>query len=166
MNKGIAIFTLLEVGAISALLLYPGFWSGFLIGALFFLEHLVSFLVKRGPDVEPPRGRLIVIAVLESLVWISWFTLAIQGDTVASVIVLAVGLLIGHVIERNTVAGLPILKDPEKRIDESLDFTGIETGTGILWLFLTGVNGLLAAAVLAVGLFIEHRISFRRPVRD
>lgn len=167
----ILVFTLIETAAVASLTLVAGAAGVAIRLALFLAEHVVSFNAKKPWRSlfeldNLPLGRLAVVAAVETVVWEVWWTLAQRGDGVAAVAVLAVGLLAGHVLERNAVAGLPLLRDVGRRARESLDFTGVETVSGVLWRLLLPVNNLLAAGVLAFGLFVEHRTSFGRPVED
>lgn len=169
-NFGVILFTLIEVGAVTALLIERTVLMIAVVLIAFLAEHIVSYNVKRIGrslfDLDGlPLVELAVVAVLETMTWVVWLRLATDGRVVESIAVLVIGLLLGHVAERNVGAGLGLLDDIGRRVRESLDFTGIETATGILWLLLIGVNGLIAAAVLSVGLYAEHRISLRRPVR-
>lgn len=168
-NFGVILFTLIEVGAVTALLIERTVLMVAVVLVAFLAEHVVSYNVKRVGrslfDLDGlPLKELAFMAGLETATWAVWLRLAADGLVVESITVLVVGLLLGHMLERNVGAGLGLLDDVGRRVRESLDFTGIETATGILWLLLIGVNGLLAAAVLAVGLYVEHRISLRRPV--
>lgn len=168
-RDGLVLFTLIEVGAVTALLIERIMLMVAVVLVAFLAEHIVSYNAKRFGrslfDLDGlPLTELAVVAGLETATWAVWLRLATDGLVVESITVLVVGLLLGHVLERNVGAGLGLLDDIGRRVRESLDFTGVETATGILWLLLIGVNGMLAAAVLAVGLYFEHRISLRRPV--
>lgn len=166
----ILVFTLIETATVASLaligaplVLVPVLVLGFMA------EHIVSYNAKHiGRSLFEldglPIPELIAVATFEAVTWFAWFVLTGSRPFVA-VAVLAVGLLIGHILERNTVADLPLLRDPIRRIRESLDFTGVETATGIVWRLLLPTNRLLAAAILATGLFVEHKTSFARPVR-
>lgn len=169
----ILVFTLIETAAVASLKIIAGPVGAAVRFVLFLAEHIVSFNAKRvGRSLfeldNLPLAKLSIVAVFETATWEVWWNLAERamsiGDQAIAAAVLAVGLLVGHVLERNTVARLPLLRDVRQRIRESLDFTGVETVTGILWLRLLDVSGLLAAAILAVGLFVEHKTSFGRPV--
>lgn len=167
-NFGIVVFTLIEVGAVSSLLLGNTWLMLGVVFAAFLAEHIVSYNHKRVGrslfDLDGlPLGELTVVAGWETATWGIWFLMAREQPIVAGAILL-VGLLVGHVMERNVLADMDLFEHFGIRARESLDFTALETVVGIGWLLLLDLNGLLAAAALAFGLYAEHHISARRAV--
>lgn len=167
-NFGIVVFTLIEVGAISALLIERTLIMFAVVLVGFFAEHVASYNTKRVGrglfDLDGlPLREIGAVASIETATWIAWLALTADQPIVGGA-VLFVGLLAGHIAERNTLADMSLFEHFGIRVRESIDFTVLETVVGIGWLLLLYMNGLLAAAALAIGLYIEHRISARRAV--
>lgn len=165
---GILVFTLIEVGAVTALLIDRTVAMLAVVLVAFVAEHVVSYNHKRvGRSLFEldglPLTELGVVAAIETATWVGWLALTGQRPIVAGAVLL-VGLLVGHVAERNTLAGMSLFEHFRIRARESIDFTILETVVGIGWLMLLDVNRLIAAAALAFGLYAEHHISSRRAV--
>jgi hypothetical protein len=125
-------------------------------------EHIVTYL-RANATGRLPIGRILIVAAVETVSWAVWLLLT-GINPVAAAAFLFVTLFVGHALEQNTTRNCPSLFASLIRV-ETLDITAIETVIGIVWLALTGVNGILAIGVLFVGLHLEHVIAVGKPRR-
>ena len=164
-----AVFTAIETAAIAiwrALLRVSRALAAGVLGVGFLLEHIVSYNFRNGRKalkiVGLPFKALVGIAGFETVVWIAWWIIAAYNPYLAAA-VLYVGLLVGHAPELNVMRGFPPFYKFWDRVEESLDITAIETGTGVAWraLVLAG-QPVDAIIVLFAGLYVEHLVSGRK----
>jgi hypothetical protein len=172
----VAIFTVVEAGAIALRLVVGGFLGRAILLVGFLVEHVISYNVRNFRPLlklrDLPGPAIVLLGILEYATWDVWFYLAgtapigsapvpvpvyLQG---LAFVVLAVGLILGHGVELNVVRGFPPFTRYKQRLKESLDITGIESVTGTVWLKIaTGGRGILAFLVLFAGLLGEHLVS-------
>lgn len=88
-----------------------------------------------------------------------WLMLATTGAGVIGAAILFGLLVIEHIIASNVIARRPLANVRDVPVLQIAIFSALETGVWATWLLLTGVNQLLAAAVLGAGLIVEHTIS-------
>lgn len=163
----VAIFTVVEAGAIALRLAVGGLLGRAILLAGFLVEHVISFNVRNGRALlqlrDLPGPAIVLLGVLEYATWDVWFYLVAKAPVyfqALAFMVLFVGLILGHGVELNVVRGFPPFTRYTQRLKESLDITGIESVTGTVWLKLAaGGRGITAFIVLFAGLLVEHLVS-------
>lgn len=163
----VAIFTVVEAGAIALRLALGGLLGRAILLVGFLVEHVISFNVRNGRGLlklrDLPGPAIVLLAILEYATWDVWFYLAAKAPVYIqglAFLILFVGLIAGHGVELNVVRGFPPFTRYKQRLQESLDITGIESVTGTVWLKIVGGGkGALAFVVLFLGLLVEHLVS-------
>ncbi len=112
--------------------------------------------------------RIAVFTIVEVAALVTWLAL-VRSDAgiyqvsisslVAGLAVLAVGITIEHVLAYNVINRRGLLDLRGAPVGKKAVVSVIETGIWALWLALTSLNALLAAAVLAGLLIVEHTLS-------
>lgn len=183
----VALFTLVETAALGIWLVFVADaptvstataigLGALLVGLL--LEHVLTGFAVNGPPLSAPSLPVLGFSVSETALWAVWLLVAetlggLVGVLVAGVL-LAVLLVPQHSVEDNVLRGRPALGD---LIDTgTVGFSAVEATGATLWLGLQfgafggvlgrvglgGVDaGLVGLAVLAVFLFVEHRMGVR-----
>ena len=163
----VAIFTVVEAGAIALRLAVGGLLGRAILLVGFLIEHVISFNVRNGRALlllrDLPGPAIILLGILEYATWDVWFYLTAKVPIyyqALAFVILFIGLILGHGVELNVVRGFPPFTRYKQRLKESLDITGIESVTGTVWLKIAaGGRGALAFVILFIGLLVEHLVS-------
>ncbi|MGH2362102.1 MAG: hypothetical protein ACRDGM_16370 [bacterium] len=174
-NPLVVLASAIETLAIASLSFFAGALAlPVAIGArlvLFVLEHIVTFIranahFPNGRDL----GRLAAVSAVETATWDVWFLLAgasAVGSQVGAIVVLAGGLYVGHALEQNATRQCRGFLTRIVR-GETVVITVIETVTGVVWrilalastaflpIFDLRLTGIIAPAILFIGLNAEH----------
>jgi len=113
--------------------------------------------------------RIIAFTIIEFIALIAWRAFVVNDEFLPSVLILAGGLFIEHVIAFRTLASVefPLLRLIEISLSESAIW--------IIWLALTGINQFGAFVFLFVAMFFQHSVErnvfngqpiFSDPIKD
>lgn len=173
MNKilGFVLFTIVEIVALIGWLVLALPEGGqvalgvavLLVGMI--IEHFIAFKATMEGDL--PTLGLIGISISETVLWVVWL-LIVQSTGSAhvwAVIFLFVTMFLQHGVEKNIFIGKPAFQDLLKT--EVIVFTAVEVGAAGLWLyFILEGQEILGAAILVVGIFVEHILQSRQSLPE
>lgn len=174
-NWRVAVFTAIEdIALVSWLALVRA--GNRVLGVLtlpvgFFLEHVVAYNVKRGTSLfsfNVPKGKILLNAVLETGVWVTWLTLwpiysfSVLGTGVPLVasLFLYPALVVEHSLTDNIFHNRPLTSNLVN--NKVLRFSFVEWLGATLWLGLVGAGlPLLGIVALVAAQQVEHEMAIK-----
>lgn len=132
----------------------PLLGAGVLFGTLV-LEHFVAYKAANPNRLFPPKLKLVIASLAETVIWVGWLMIAAFNPLLA-LLVLFVALYVQHNAEVNILTNRPTFS---KLLSTRVaGFTAYEAIGGAIWLQLAlNTNPILAVVVLFGFMLLEHR---------
>jgi len=102
---------------------------------------------------------IILFSVIEVIGLGGWLALVDRGLRVVGAVVLNIALALEHVVTDNVIHRRPLFNFRDLPLGQIVAFSTLETVIWATWLYLWGIDRILATLFLSVALQLEHTIS-------
>ncbi len=103
---------------------------------------------------------IIVFTIVEFATLVGWLALVLQGNNIAGIVVLVVGLILEHLLSYNVSKGRSLFDFSGLPFGGLLIVSVSESVLWIVWLIISqGTGGIIAGLIfLAITMFFQHSI--------
>lgn len=102
---------------------------------------------------------IIVFTIIELAALVGWLALVLQGNNIAGIAVLIIGLVLEHLVSYNVFNKRPLFNFSGIPLGGLLLISATETLIWVVWLVLSQGSGIVIGAVfLVITMFLQHSV--------